>query len=174
MLGSALRIVAVLGAMTLGVSTSYAQWTTDVTDDLFSDNKNASMVGMINFNSGMYLSCSGPEKLTFSYIERGDWEPGMDGVPAKLIVQVDGGEKHALHGVFYDHNADFYGVESDEVDKIRPIVAAIRDAKSKIMVGLLIESSGRSYSASVSVNGSTRAASRFIEACNIDLSDPGS
>ncbi|MDQ0316814.1 hypothetical protein [Amorphus orientalis] len=152
-----------------------AQWATDVKDDLFSDGKTATMIGSAGPNYGIYVSCSSEEAdVSFAYIEKSSWESGLEAVPAKLAIQVDGGQKHFLNGYFYQHNNDFIGVKSDQSELIRGILRDIRDAQRQIVVGVRVELFDTTATVDFSVAGSTKATSKLFDSCNLSPEGPES
>ncbi len=85
-----------------------------------------------------------------------------------IVLKVDGGETVRLDGEAYQHNEKYAGFKADLTDDQKgPLVKSIGAAKKKVLAGLHVESLDSKHSVDIAPNGSTKAASQFLKACEI-------
>lgn len=155
-----------------GLTTAaYGNWITTVEDDLFSDNKNAVMVGVIDLNSSIYARCVGPDRVELAYIEASDDASSLTSPIASggdIVFKGDNGKRHSSPVTIYQHNASYIGFSYD--DKAT-ILAAIKDfgvADSKIAIGLDLVFNDEPFMATAPAFGSAKAVKQFIDACGLE------
>lgn len=165
---SILRLFAAAALGILSTSAAIADWHTEVEEDLFSDGKKATMVGMMDASHFLFIRCTNQSDLEIAFIEKGEWEEGMSLVPLELVVRVDENDRHTSKGAFYKHNADFYGLRFESLEDKWLLVKQIAEARRQIQIGVLIRVSDQKWSGSMSASGSTKSARRLMEACNVE------
>ncbi len=133
------------------------------------------MAGLISLSQAIYLDCSSSGKLSLSYIEKSAWDDVLNNAPAKMAIKVGDGEKVWLDVVAYRHNDLFIGFKNDaDSEQIVKVVKAIRDGKGKLLYGVKADLGDASFSGSATLNGSTQATKKFVQACNLSLDAPAS
>lgn len=85
-----------------------------------------------------------------------------------LVLKVDSGETLRLDAEAYQHNEKYGGFKArlDDTQKAG-LLKSMAAAKKKILVGLSVESLDSKHSLDLAPNGSTKAASQFMKACEI-------
>jgi hypothetical protein len=164
------RIFAIALFVLSGTAVAHAEWMTTVEDDLFSDNKVAVMMGLININSSIYAKCTGPDKVSLSYIEAaGDASEVTDPVPAgKIVFKSDDGERFSSAASIYRHNDKYVGFSYDDLTTVADAIRDFGAADSKIAVGLDLDISDEPLTVTVSARGSSKAVKQFLAACGLD------
>lgn len=143
-------------------------WITNVQDDVITDGKTATMVGMASLLNGLYFACTSDGDLSLSFIEKGEFSDGMDLIPARLILRVDDRTKHTFDARAYGHNSEFYGFRAkDGSGAIATVLAEIQEARRTIAIGIVAEIADIKWTGTISPGGSTNAARRFREACGL-------
>lgn len=154
-------------------SAAFAQWITKVEDDILTDGKSATMIGLISTMQAVHVTCNSGGSLTIAFIERSEHVAGMEIIPFRMVVQADKGEKYWLDVENYRHNAEYTGFRSDKsaIDVVLLILRDIGRGKSKLGIGLKAEVGDFSWSGNLSLRGSTNAVSQLTKACDLSLSD---
>jgi hypothetical protein len=143
-------------------------WFTTVQDDVITDGKTATMVGMSSLQNGLYFACGSDGNLSIAFIEKGEFTDGLELIPAKLILRVDDRAKHNFDVRAYLHNAEYYGFRADdESGAIAAVLAEVEEARRPIAIGLVAEMVGIKWTGTISPAGSTSAARRFRDACGL-------
>lgn len=147
---------------------AHGQWMTTVEDDLFSDDQVVTMIGVGSDSWSIYATCQGSE-ASLAYIERADPGQLASSVPAgTIVIKADVGERWESDASIYPHNDSFVGFSFDDTTKLRQVIEDIGKAKSKITVGLDLILSDSPSQASLSAQGSSRAARDFLAACDFE------
>lgn len=147
---------------------AYAQWMTTVEDDLFSDKKIATMIGVGGVHWSIYAHCSDADGMKLSYIEKGDpsgiTSPLMVG---KIVLKPDTGQRWTSETRMYWHNDSYIGFDYANQADIPKIIEEIGAAKRTILVGLDLALDSPS-TISLTASGSSKAARQFLAACGAD------
>lgn len=147
---------------------AHAQWVTSVEDDLFSDDKIVTMIGVGSENWSIYATCQGAE-ASLAYIERADPGELSGSVPAgKIVIKPDVGTRWESEMSMYAHNDSFVGFSFDDTSKLRQVIEDLGKANSKITVGLDLILTDSPSQASLGARGSSRAARDFLAACDFE------
>ncbi|EAT6024883.1 hypothetical protein GZ440_003556 [Salmonella enterica] len=159
--------ILVLGLMLMSGS-AFAEWDTKVEDDAFSDGHTATMMGAESLLNGVAFDCSS-DSLSVSYIEQADSKKVTENIPVDMLFRVDGNEPVKFNGHTVVRNNNYYGIVGNDVDAIKVLLAQLRQAKRRILVGIKSQENDKKMSFSLNASGSTTAVNKFIKACNIDL-----
>lgn len=146
-----------------------ADWMATVEDDIFTGKKKAMLAGMITVNHILAFDCA-PQLLTFSLLERSRHLESEDFSRADLhlVVKVDQGKIHEFEARAGRRNDDYIQMETVEREKILDLLKEVRNAQSRIQVGMYERLSDSKWSATASVRGSTRETTRFLRACELE------
>lgn len=151
-----------------GVQTTHARsWETIIQDDIFTGKKTAEMIGQVSWQEMLYFSCDGDRRITMAVIFVSEMESGMKGAKAETAIRIDNGNVHKFNSTLYQHNPEMLGFGSTSASLVE-VVRQIRDARNQILVGVEITSIDSRFSLTAPVDGSTPAANRFIQACEIE------
>ena len=150
------KVVALLVTF-LFSSFASADWVATVEDDIFTGKKKATLAGMITVNHMLAFDCA-PQLLTLSLLERARHLEGEDFSRADLhlVVKVDQGKIHEFEARAGRRNESYIQMGTVEREKILDLLKEVRNAQSRIQVGLHERLSDSKWSATASVRGSTR------------------
>lgn len=143
-----------------------AEWMTKIEDDLFSGGKQAMMYGELSGFNGIIFDCT-KDGMSLSYVEKGAFN-AKNTVPVTIIVKVDGNDPLKLEGNFQKRNDEYIQAITQQAD-ILQILPQLKQAKSKMLIGLNVQEINKKMSFSADVRGSTKAVNDFAEACEIKL-----
>lgn len=143
-----------------------ADWTTKTEDDLFTGGKQSMLFGAISAMNGIAFDCT-KDTLELSYIEKGPFK-AEGPVPVTIIVKVDANEPVRFQGSFTKRNEDYIQAGTNQ-DGIKQVLSQLKQAKSKIAIGLNVEVVNKKMSFSSDVTGSTKAVSDFASACELKI-----
>lgn len=143
-----------------------ADWASQVDDDLFSGGKQAMLLGTIADMNGVTFDCT-RDTLSMAYIEKGSFNAG-GAVPVTIIVKVDGNEPVKFEGSFTKRNEEYIQASTSE-GEIKKVLSQLKQAKSKMLIGLNIKSVNKKRSFSADATGSTKAVTEFAKACEINI-----
>jgi len=162
------RVLLSLTALLVLTTGASSQWMTSVEDDLFSDEKVVTMIGVGSDNWSIYATCQGA-KATLAYIERAD-PGGLTGsVPAgKIVIKADVGSRWESDASIYAHNDSFIGFSFDDTSQLRQVIEDLGKANSKITVGLDLILADSPSQSSLGAQGSSRAARDFLAECDFE------
>lgn len=151
-----------------GVAPAYADWLTTVEDDLFSDNKVATMIAATSPSWMIYAQCHGPDDVSLAYIEAGSPGDLKSSVPAgKMVVKADNGKRWESQSSVYPHNDGYVGFSFDDKADVVDVIREMGSANSKISVGLDLIVSNSPTTMNISARGSSRAVKQFLDACGL-------
>mgnify|MGYP003123338734 CR=1 FL=1 len=166
--GRALAGVAAIGAVLLSATPSLADWS------LASDgNGGYTLTGSAERADSVQAQCGPGGKLSFSYIQPGNWEAVLGTIPMTLWTSTDSGPKHTMSvtarqfgekGVAYTNDSD--------VAAIYVALQDMRNALVTIHLGVDAQSYGVSWTDTASAKDSTVTTRAFARKCGIDIDKP--
>lgn len=159
-------IAAIIGCVSLVSFSANAEWVTKVEDDLFSGGKQAMMYGTISLMNGIIFDCT-KDELSLSYVEKGPFD-AKEPIPVTIIVKVDGNDPLRLEGNFKKRNDEYMQGTTNQAGIIQ-VLTQLKQAKSKMLIGLSVQAVNKKMSFSADVEGSTKAVNEFAEACEIKI-----
>ncbi|WP_323149396.1 hypothetical protein [Pseudomonas oryzihabitans] len=160
-----LKWMSVAALMGVCISAN-AEWRTFVEDDVISDAKTAMLVGAVDGMHRLVFDCDS-SSLTMSLLEDGKWREGMRSVGGKLVVKVDKAEKNTFSVALHPRNEKAIAMRTEEAEKIKKLLGQIRESKSKVLLGFVIESADIKWTGEADTYGSTKAVDQFTKACGI-------
>jgi hypothetical protein len=159
---------AVLGAVLLSATPSLADWS------LASDgNGTYTLTGAADRADSLEARCGPGGKLSFAYIQPGNWEAVLGTIPMTLWTSTDSGPKHTMtvtarqfgeKGVAYTNDSD-----------VAAIYTALRDMRNALVtihLGVDAQSYGVSWTDTASAKDSTPTTRSFARRCGIDIDKP--
>lgn len=149
-----------------------AQWITKAEEDIFTGGKKAIMVATIgdyNSTTGIVFDCT-KNGLSLAYVEKSSdpLKKANADIPFDMIVKIDAGEIRKTNAVAKQRNDQSIQIISTERDLIIQVLKEASKAKSKMIVGISNDAIGQ-HSVTATVNGSSKAISKFTSACEIDI-----
>ena len=165
-----MRKIFLAGVLSTISFAAMAQWSTGVEDDIFTGGKKATMIASIgdyDGSRGLIFDCTKSE-LSFAYIERSNEPDKVAKIPVDMFIKVDSGEIIKTKSGFDQRNDKYIQVGIDDKDVITQILKESAKAKSKIIVGISSDITGKN-SVTASVSGSSKAINQFVTACEIKL-----
>lgn len=164
-----LTIPSIFLSLAVFSATAHAAWFTQVDDDVFTGGKSAMFVGSFsNSDVGLAFDCTS-EALSMSYVMQWKTPQELSGIETKLVVKVDGNQPQTFSGAFDIRNDSAVAITVEDREAVLKVLKQIQAAKSKILIGYAIPSTGFKVSFSGNALNSTSAANSFIKACNIQL-----
>ncbi|RPE03097.1 hypothetical protein BBB56_06785 [Candidatus Pantoea deserta] len=152
---------------TLVISCSaQADWAAQVEDDIFSGGKQAMLLGTIADANGVTFDCT-HDTLSMAYIEKGSLS-SESSVPVTMIVKVDNNAPVRFEGAFSKRNEEYLQA-STSVGDIKKVLSQLKQAKSKMLVGLSFDAVNKKMSFTADVEGSTKAVNEFAKACELNI-----
>lgn len=142
-------------------------WFTKSEEDVFSGKQTAVMFGGTTPAGSVYLNCDADRNVTVSFIFAlsDEIDTTLRGV---IVLKVDSGDTVRLDAEAYQHNDKYGGFKADlRGDQKVSVLKSIGSAKKKILTGLHVESLDIKQSIDIPPNGSTKAATQFMKACEI-------
>lgn len=156
-------------AASLIASTAHARWATNTEDDLFSGGKQAMMIGELSSqNSAIIFDCT-KQNLKVSYVEMDKTSEVTSDIPMDLILKVDSNNPVKLDATLTRRNVQSVQISANDDEQIKTLLKQIKDAKSKIQIGVQTKDGGNQISLSGNASGSTTAVSSFASACEITI-----
>lgn len=155
--------------LALGAGPALAAWTVQEKENLFSGGTEIVVLGIASRNNSLYLSCSSPNDVSLSFIERTNTSDWISDIYAKLAVKTQSGDRHLFDVISYIHNSDYIGFRIDFSAAPVGLLRDLREAVGKISLGLQIQAIDYEWSGTLSSRGSTRAMTKMGEVCAIDL-----
>lgn len=143
-----------------------AEWMTKTDDDLFTGGKQSMLFGSISTNNAIAFDCT-KDTLELSYIEKGPFN-AQGPVPVTIIVKVDANEPVRFQGNFTKRNEEYIQAGTNQ-DGIKQVLSQLKQAKSKIVIGMNVEATDKKMSFSAGVIGSTKAVNDFASACELKI-----
>jgi len=159
-------IAGLVVAISISSFTARAEWIAKVEDDLFSGGKQAMLAGSISPMAGIVFDCT-KDSLSMAYIEKGPFN-AQGPIPVTMIVKIDGNEPVKFEGAFTKRNDEYIQASTNQ-EGIDQVLGQLKQAKSKMLVGLNVESINKKMSFSADVVGSTSAVNDFAKACEIKM-----
>src|SRR5690606_7218438 len=146
-----------------------AEWSATIEDDIFTGKKKASLIGRISLNQMLVFDCDSQD-LTFSFLERSRRVESEDfSRPiVRLIAKVDHGKIHEFDASAGRRNENYVAMTVVDRGGILDLLKEIRNAQSKIQLGLHERLTDSRWSGTASVRGSTRETTRFLKACELE------
>lgn len=160
-----LSAISAVVALTFS-SLASAGWLTTTQDDIFSGGQKAMLIGEVDAFHALVFDCDS-ERLSAALIEQSKWHEGMELASYKLLVKVDQGEIYDFPGKGSQRNEKYTEVATNDKEQILKLLNEIRDAKSKIQIGMQIVETNGKWSGIASPAGSTRETDRFLQACKL-------
>lgn len=148
-------------------SIANAEWITTTEDDVFSDGKSAMMLGGLDPYSALVFDCNS-SGTSLSFIQISQWNKNMEGAESRVLVKVDSNNKYEFIGRLYQRNDKYIGVRVEDPNLVK-LLAEIKEAKSKVIIGLANKSNDQKWNGAASAYGSTKATQQFIDACKINI-----
>lgn len=166
--GRVLAGAAALGTVLLSATPSLADWT------LKSDgNGTYTLTGEADRADSLQAQCGPGGKLSFAYIQPGNWEAVLGTIPMTLWTSTDSGPKHTMSvtarqfgekGVAYTNDSDMAAIYVALQD--------MRNALVTIHLGVDAQSYGVSWTDTASAKDSTATTRNFARRCGIDIDKP--
>jgi hypothetical protein len=162
-------IISVL-AVGLSLVSGYAsaEWNTKVDDDVFTGGHTAMLAGGDTALNGVIFDCA-KDKLSVTYIERGETKDVTEGVPVNMVFKIDQNPPIKFDAFSEVRNNDFFGIKAENNDAIRLLLNQLRAAKHRVLLGVQSVTNEQKQSYAFSTEGSSGAVNKFIKACEIDL-----
>ncbi|MGX1308836.1 hypothetical protein AB7M35_003594 [Amorphus suaedae] len=166
--GHILAGAAALGAVLLSATPSLADWS--LTSD---GNGGYTLTGAADRADTLQAQCGPGGKLSFSYIQSGNWEAVLGTIPMTLWTSTDSGPKHTMNvtarqfgekGVAYTNDSD-----------IAAIYIALQDMRNALVtihLGVDAQSYGVSWTDTASAKDSTETTRTFARKCGINIDKP--
>lgn len=157
-----------LGAVLLSATPSLANWT--LTSD---GNGSYTLTGAADRADSLQAQCGPGGKLSFSYIQPGNWEAVLGTIPMTLWTSTDSGPKHTMSvtarqfgekGVAYTNDSD--------VAAIYIALQDMRNALVTIHLGVDAQSYGVSWTDTASAKDSTETTRTFARKCGLNIDKP--
>lgn len=143
-----------------------AQWATHVEDDVFSGGKQARLGGDIDGGHGLIFDCDA-DSLSLSWIERSSEDSKVTPSDFTLVVKVDQSDVYRFTAISSVRNEKFWQVTTTDRDNILKLLTELKNAQSKILVGIQHVGYEGKWAGTASPAGSTRETERFIQACGL-------
>lgn len=166
--GRVLAAATAFGAVVLTATPSLANWS--LTSD---GNGSYTLTGAADRADTLQAQCGPGGKLSFSYIQPGNWEAVLGTIPMTLWTSTDSGPKHTIavtarqfgeKGVAYTNDSDIAGIYVALQD--------MRNALVTIHLGIDAQSYGVSWTDTASAKDSTATTRNFARKCGIDIDKP--
>lgn len=158
-------VVAILIALISEASAT--SWGVKIEDDLFSQKKKVTLIGVIDRDSFVYADCRNGN-LSLAFIMRTQWKGHLSSIPVALVYQVDKKASQHQSASFYEHNDRFTGVKVTDSYSVVAALDSFSKAKSSILIGFMAGAGKYTASEQVSVSGSTKAIRSYFSACEVD------
>ncbi|MFH8134198.1 hypothetical protein ABU178_08425 [Pantoea osteomyelitidis] len=159
-------LAGILSLACMASFSAHADWDAKVEDDIFSGGKQAMLVGMISMNNGIIFDCT-KDSLSMAYVEKGDYK-AAESLPVTMIVKVDSNDPVSLQGNFSKRNDEYLQAATTQ-DGLVNILTQLKQAQSKVLIGLNVEAVNKKMSFSADAVGSTKAVTDFATACGIKV-----
>ena len=171
LLNHMMKGILALALVCFSVPVTFAQsWTIHVEEDLFSDTGKSARLHSGERTGALLFECDA-NGLRLAYLLneplRRDEASGRS-FPAGLVVKVDDHEAIRFSTALSRRNEHYMHAQiwaKDHPKEIPELLEQIREAKSKVIVGLMVGEHRQSNT--VSVTGSTKATTTFLEVCGV-------
>ncbi|WP_018699487.1 hypothetical protein [Amorphus coralli] len=163
--GRRLPAIAIAAGMLVGAGPAAADWT--LTSD---GNGSYTLKGEADRGDSLQAECAPGGKLSFAYIQPGNWESVLGTIPMTLWTSTDSGPKHTMtvtarqfgqKGVAYTNDSD--------LESIYTALRDMRDAMVTIHLGIDAKSYGVAWTDTASAKDSTKTTRNFARGCGIDI-----
>lgn len=164
-----LRIIYCLAAMYVLTADAYAQeWVTTLKEDVFSGKNDATMIGGWSRRMSVYASCEGGKGIRLSVIMKDKSPELFNGIPAVLVIKVDGADARRFDANGYMHNETYGGFQIEEgAEGLLDTLMEIGGARRKILVGVQVPAVDVKDTEELRVGGSGRAVSTLLKTCAV-------
>lgn len=162
-------IAAAVGALGLAMSSfANADWTTIIQDDIFNGGKTAVLVGPISQQQSVAFDCDS-DGLSLALLQKDKWSETRVSSTWNLLIKIDAGEIYRFTAASRKRNDQYVQYITQDKDEILKVLAELRGAKSKILLGIQSAEFDSKWSGTASVGGSTKATNEFIQACKLKV-----
>ncbi|ATF92820.1 Uncharacterised protein [Cedecea neteri] len=146
-----------------------ADWRTKVSDDVFTGGHTGLMLGTETEEKGLILDCT-KDSLSLSYFEKDDTGDVTEGLPVDLVLKVGANAPIKFLAQTEARNTTIFAIKTEQSDLVKIFLSQLKTLKGNILVGIKYQQNNDKITRELKGAGSGVAASRFVQACEIDMS----